>query len=236
MFSVIPAIDILGGRVVRLRQGVADRETVYGTDPVDTARRWLDEGAHRIHLVSLDGALGRDGLPLRVVSDVARLGLQVQVGGGVRTADAARRMRDAGAARVVVGSLLAQPDELQRVVDMLGPEALTVSLDVRDGWLLLKGWLASAPLTFDDADRLLRRLHLSTVIVTGVARDGTETGPDLALTREWVRRGFLVTAAGGIGRIRDLEDLKETGAVGAIVGRALYEARFGFREARAAVC
>lgn len=236
MFSVTPAIDLLEGKVVRLRQGEADRQTVYGTDPVETARRWLDEGAGSIHLVSLDGALGREGMPLRVVSDISRLGLRVQVGGGVRTAEAARRVRDAGAARVVVGSLLAEPDELQRVVEGLGSEAVMVSLDVRDGALMLQGWTAAAPLTFDDAEALLRALALHAVIVTGVARDGTESGPDLALTQAWIRRGFRVTAAGGIGRLIDLEDLKAIGAEGAIVGRALYEARFGYREARAAVC
>jgi phosphoribosylformimino-5-aminoimidazole carboxamide ribotide isomerase len=238
--EVIPAIDLLGGRVVRLAQGAFDAVTDYGDDPVAVARRWAAEGAPRIHVVDLDAA--RDGRPQQadvVRAIVASARVPCQVAGGIRGAAEAGMMLDAGADRVVLGSgLIADPGLGGTLVARHGPQRIVAALDVRDGHAVGEGWVAGAlGVELLSHAASLAAVGLRTFIVTSIARDGGMEGPDLELL-EAVRGalpGARIIASGGIGRLADLAALAERGFAGAITGRALYEGAFSLAEALAQV-
>jgi len=237
--ELIPAIDLLGGRVVRLAQGDFGAVTDYGDDPVELARRWQAEGATRIHVVDLDAA--RHGRPRqrsvieRIVVDI---GVRCQIAGGIRDeADVAATL-DAGADRVVLGSaLISDPALARRLVEAHGPERIVGALDVRDGRALGDGWVADARGTDALAQaRTLAAGGLRWLAVTAIARDGGLGGPDhdlLVRVRESAPTLWLI-ASGGIGSLDDIHVLAGEGYAAAIVGRALYEGAFTLPEALAA--
>ncbi len=233
MFSVIPAIDVLDGRVVRLTEGDAHRVTVYHDDPVAQARTFVKAGARVLHVVDLSAALGRTGLSVGQVQRLAALGVPVQVGGGVQSLDAARRWLDAGARRVVVGSAVANRDLLAAFAHEMGPDQVAVSLDWRRGTLATHGWRTDAALTKEQVASRLRALGWRAVTVTAVDRDGTGRGPDLDLVAHWIAEGFQVTAAGGVRGAEDIDALRRLGAAGVIVGRALYDGSLGAEDVAA---
>ena len=214
--EVIPAVDVLGDDAVRLERG--DYETVVerAGEPAALARRWLDLGARRIHLVDLDGARSGRIRP-ELVRSVAALGAPVQASGGIRNLDDARALLDAGADRVIVGTA-AWPDPAPWFE--LG-DALVLALDVRDGEIRTAGWTAGGGIGVDRA-LVLAAGHRA--LVTAIDRDGTLTGPGLALVRRAVAAGARVLAAGGIRGPEDVEALADAGAEAAVVGRALLAA------------
>jgi phosphoribosylformimino-5-aminoimidazole carboxamide ribotide isomerase len=216
--EAIPAVDVLGGEAVRLERGSYDDVVERAADPVALARRWAAEGAARIHLVDLDGARRGGVRPelVRAVADAA--GLPVQASGGIRSLDDARRLLDAGADRVVVGTA-AWPDPAPWLE--LGDE-LVLALDVRDGVVRSAGWTESTGLSFADA---LERAAGARVLVTAIDRDGTLAGPDLELVERAAAHGLRVLAAGGVRSPADVAALAHAGAEAAIVGRALLRGR-----------
>jgi phosphoribosylformimino-5-aminoimidazole carboxamide ribotide isomerase len=214
--EVIPAVDVLGEGAVRLERGDYDSVVERGGDPVALARRWVDAGAGRIHLVDLDGARSGRVRP-ELVQAVSAIGVPVQASGGIRSLDDARALLDAGADRVVVGTA-AWPDPEPWFE--LG-DALVLALDVRDGEVRAAGWTVGTGLRYEDA---LARSPGRRVLVTAIDRDGTLTGPDLALVRQAVEAGGRVLAAGGIRDTQDVVALADAGAEAAIVGRALLTA------------
>jgi phosphoribosylformimino-5-aminoimidazole carboxamide ribotide isomerase len=226
--ELIPAIDVLGGRVVRLSRGDYDAVTAYGDDPVEVARRWQREGATRLHLVDLDGA--REGRPVQgsvIAEVVSAVGIPCQVAGGLRTADDAAGALASGADRVVLGSaLIADPTLATRLVAAHGAERIVAAIDVRDGRALGDGWVADARgAEAIDHARRLATAGIHQLAVTAVARDGMQEGPDLALL-ETIRDavpGAAIIASGGVGRLDDIEELARRGFEAAILGRALYE-------------
>jgi phosphoribosylformimino-5-aminoimidazole carboxamide ribotide isomerase len=231
VFEVVPAVDIARGDVVRLREGDLGRRTVYGSDPAEAARRWVREGARRLHVVDLDGAFGGRGAPLDLLRRIGSLGVPVQAGGGIRDAQAASARRAAGASEVVVGSLLRSPQALGAFVREVGPERILLALDVRAGRLQVEGWRRSADLAPLQALELGLSLGVRRFLVTAVERDGTERGPDFRLLERFLRSGAEVLASGGVASLEGLRRLKERGLRGAIVGRALYERRFSLAQA-----
>jgi phosphoribosylformimino-5-aminoimidazole carboxamide ribotide isomerase len=233
-FDVLPAIDVLEGRVVRLHQGRREAVTIEGGDPVELARRFRDEGARRLHLVDLDGAF--NGTPtLGLVERVASAGgLPLQVGGGYRTEGAIADAIAAGADRVMVGTAALSPTFLTSAATRFGGE-LVVAIDVRDGEVAVDGWTRSsgtnaATLAQDCAAAGVRRL-----LVTSTARDGSLAGPDVALLGEVLRAGLAVIAAGGISSIADLIAVRELGCEAAVAGSALLAGRFTLPEAHRAL-
>jgi phosphoribosylformimino-5-aminoimidazole carboxamide ribotide isomerase len=214
--EVIPAVDVLGEGAVRLERGDYDSVVERGGDPVALARRWVDAGAGRIHLVDLDGARSGRVRP-ELVQAVSAIGVPVQASGGIRSLDDARALLDAGADRVVVGTA-AWPDPEPWFE--LG-DALVLALDVRDGEVRAAGWTVGTGLRYEDA---LARSPGRRMLVTAIDRDGTLTGPDLALVRQAVEAGGRVLAAGGIRDTQDVVALADAGAEAAIVGRALLTA------------
>lgn len=243
-FEVIPAIDLRGGRVVRLSQGDFERESRYSDDPVAVAADFAAAGARRIHIVDLDGA--RAGEPAQswvltaIVAAVRTVdpGVQCQVAGGLRTEAAVAAALDSGAARAVVGTAaLADPAFARRLVETHGAERVVVALDVRDGQAVGEGWREGAPGTpVATAIAHLADAGVRTFAATAIERDGLLGGPDVDLLRRLIAlgRGDII-ASGGIGSIDDLERLRTAGCIGAIVGRALYEGRFDLAAAMAAL-
>ncbi len=232
--QLIPAIDLRQGRVVRLQQGDYDRETRYDDDPVALAQRYQAAGAELIHIVDLDSARDGGEANLGVIGNICRgVDIAVQTGGGVRSLDDLRARLDAGAQRVVIGSLcVREPDTVAGWLDQIGPDAIVAGLDVladgRGGWTpKAAGWTESGAL---ELFALLARLSdagLKHLLCTDIERDGMFAGPSIELYRTLVERhpGIRTQASGGIGSEADLEQAAQSGVDGCIVGRALLEGR-----------
>ncbi len=237
--EVIPAIDLMNQRCVRLYQGDFSRVTVYAADPVELARRYRDAGLHRLHVVDLDGA--RTGSPQNmelITAMASQVGLAVQAGGGLRDLDRALALRAAGADRVVVGSVAAEmPDTALEWLDQLGAEHLVLAFDVRvaeneDPVVLTRGWVKDSGCSLW---KLLERFSARGArhfLCTDVARDGTLAGPNLNLYRDCSRRfpGASVIASGGVGSLADLQQLATTGAAAVVTGKALLDGRLTLEE------
>jgi phosphoribosylformimino-5-aminoimidazole carboxamide ribotide isomerase len=232
-FEIIPAIDVLGGRAVRLAAGQRDAVTLEGGDPVELARRFASEGASRLHLVDLDGAFS--GVPsFALVERVSRAGgLPLQVGGGYRTLEAVATALDAGAERVMVGTAALTPGFLEQAVERFA-DSLVVAVDVRDGRVVVEGWTEASDRTPGYLVRRCAALGVARLLVTSAARDGSLAGPDLALVEDITPAGIPVLAAGGIAWLDDLRALEQRGCEGAVVGSALLAGRFTVAEALAA--
>lgn len=230
-FDILPAIDLRGGRVVRLQQGDFARETAFSDDPLAIARRFVNDGARWLHVVDLDGA--RSGSPAHggvIGKLVAELGGQVsiEVAGGLRTADAVSDVLGAGAARAVVGTAaLRDPAFAGRLIATHGAARVAVALDVRDDVALGEGWRPGVNgLLAEDALRALADQGVTTFQATAIDRDGLLGGPDLVLLDRLVALGRgEVIASGGVSSVEDIRAVRRIGCAGAIVGRALYEGR-----------
>ncbi len=234
--TVYPALDLLDGRVVRLRQGDYRQATVYGEDPVAVARRWRSEGAEWLHVVDLDGA--RTGAPrhLAVVARIAALGVRVQLGGGLRREEDLRRAFEAGVARAVVGTAaLRSPRWLAQLTSRFG-ERLALAVDVRDDRVVVGGWQEEEPLPFEAAAARCIGAGVRRLVVTDVRSDGMLAGPNLDLVRRAVALGVPVIASGGIRNASDLRALRALGVEGVIVGRALYEGALSVSDAVQVAC
>ncbi|MBQ7721737.1 MAG: 1-(5-phosphoribosyl)-5-[Kiritimatiellae bacterium] len=238
--TIFPAIDMKGGRCVRLRQGVASDETVYGDDPVAMAKRWQSDGAKALHLVDLDGAFqGRPVHADAVAKIAAALSIPVEIGGGIRTADDARTMLDAGAWRVIIGTrALAGDGFLEGLVREFGGERIVVGIDARDGLVQVKGWVETTGTSAADLAKRVGDIGVRTIIYTDTATDGMLSGPNLtALSRICDATTCDVVASGGVSspdHVRALRALGKWNLVGAIVGKALYEGRTSVGELNAA--
>jgi len=220
-----PAIDLRGGRCVRLLQGDYDRETVFGDDPVAQARRFVAAGARRLHLVDLDGAKSGEPVQAALVERIVQAaGVPCQVGGGIRTLETARRYAAAGVARLVVGSVaIEHPGLLEQLATAL-PARIVLGLDARDGRVAVRGWVATSELLAVDVARRHAALPLAGIVYTDIATDGTLGGPNLPSLGEMIQAVRLpVVASGGISGTADLEQVAAIGASGCIVGRALYD-------------
>jgi len=236
---ILPAIDLKGGKCVRLVEGRMDTATVYDADPLAVAERWTAAGAAWIHLVDLDGALAGSrtahwDIAERIAAD---LRVPVQFGGGIRSAADARELLDRGVARVVIGTLAVTDPEAVEALLADGADRVAIGLDARDGVVLVKGWKEASGRLVKDLAREWAARGAKRFVYTDVARDGTLAGPDVAglnALAAWVPE-VPITASGGISSLLDLAALRAAeGVDSAIVGKALYEGRFGLREAIAA--
>ena len=232
MIDVLPAIDIRGGRCVRLVQGDYERETVFDDDPTAPARRWIDEGAEMLHVIDLDGAREGRASNAEFVERIAALGAPLQVGGGIRDLDTVQRYLDAGVARIIVGTAaVTDRDFLGSAVNLCG-SSLTVSVDARGGRVALNGWTEESELPAVALIAQLEDFGVRRFIYTDIASDGmlgghdeTEFGRVLGVARS------PVIAAGGIAHPMQIRRLAANGAAGVVLGRALYDGRLRLSDA-----
>lgn len=241
-FDVIPAIDLRGGRVVRLRQGQADAETVYADAPAEVARRWAEQGARWLHVVDLDGAF--QGRPVneagvRAILESAKV--PVQLGGGLRTRDDVERVLRAGVARVVVGTQACRSPEFVRDLVAEFGERVAVGVDARDGFVAVNGWVEKTQWPAVEFAQRVEQLGVETIVFTDVSTDGMLSGPNYFAIRAMAGAvSCRVIASGGVGSLGDVErlcrlarELPRGALAGVIVGKALYDGRLDLRAALA---
>ncbi len=232
--EVIPAIDLRGGKCVRLYQGDYAQETVYSDDPLETALRWVDEGATRLHIVDLDGA--RDGSPANLGA-VERIAASVEVplhlGGGIRDLETARAAIDAGVSRIMLGTAAFEDaDLIGALLSEFDAESVIVSVDAKDGMVALRGWTEGTSALATDLVADMAALGVIRFLYTDISRDGTLTEPNFEGVSALVGHGGIrLIAAGGIATVAHLERLAGIGAEAAIVGRAIYTGDIDLREA-----
>ncbi len=236
--EIIPAIDVRGGRCVRLFQGDFGQETVFSNDPLATALSWQEQGGHRLHLVDLDGAVQGKPVHLDIISSIVRgLDIPVQVGGGIRDLPAAEAWLEAGADRVVIGTAAVRdPDMVREVCRKHGSQRVVVSVDAKAGSVALQGWTEESTITVLELARQMAQIGVSRLLYTDISRDGALTGPDFRTNDRLVKEtGLAVLASGGVASIGHIKELQSTGVEGVIVGRALYTGAVSLPEAVAAV-
>jgi phosphoribosylformimino-5-aminoimidazole carboxamide ribotide isomerase len=236
---VVPAIDVRGGKVVRLKQGQLLAEQVYGSDPAEVARRWEAEGAARLHLVDLDAAISNRPQFDAMEKIIAAVKVPVEVGGGLRVLENAMRYRDRGVDRVIFGTAAVANPGVVLAAARRWPQAVAVALDAREGKVAVAGWKEISTLDALELARRVKAWNVPRIQYTDVVRDGTLVGPNLAGIEEMARAsGLRITAAGGFSSLEDLRRLKPLEALGVdevVLGKALYEKRFTLAEARKAV-
>jgi len=233
---VYPAIDIRGGRCVRLVEGDFARETVYDADPVDAAERWAAAGAEWLHVVDLDGATVGEPVNLETVARIRHaVGVPIQLGGGLRLEEHLAAVFDLGVERAILGTAaLRAPGLVARGVERWG-ERIAVALDARDGKLATEGWLDQTERLATEVAQRLAGTGVRHFVFTDIARDGTLAGPNLPALREMVALvEAAVIASGGVGSAADVAAVAATGAAGVIIGRALYDGRVELAAAIAA--
>ena len=234
--QIWPAIDLLDGKCVRLKQGDYHRETVFSDDPVAMARQWQSSGARHLHLVDLDGA--RDGAVInrQVIADImAAVEMECEVGGGIRDENSIRELIDLNVNRLVIGtSALKQPEWFRQMCQRY-PHRLVLGIDARDGKVATDGWLETSQVAAVDLVNQFAKLPLAAVIYTDIATDGMMSGPNLEEIQTMAKAtNHPVIASGGIRSVGDLQDLATVPVAGAIVGRALYENEIDLAAALAA--
>lgn len=229
MIEIIPAIDVIGGRCVRLSQGDYSRQTTYDALPAEMARQYADAGVKRIHIVDLEGAKAAKPCNLRVLEEVAGLGLlDLEWGGGIKTTDDLGSVFDAGAGHAIIGSVaVKQPALMEQWLSAHGGDRIILGADLRDGKVAVAGWLEDSPLSACDLiDRFLPH-GLTEVITTDISRDGMFAGPATSLYLDLMARypDVTFTVSGGISSIEDIKALDAAGLSRVIVGKAIYEGR-----------
>lgn len=232
-FDVIPAIDLRGGRCVRLRQGDYARETVYSEDPATTAAAWVEAGANVLHVVDLDGAAAGRPANLDALAAIRQATTAtIQYGGGLRDDEAVRAALDAGADRVVLGTaLVTRPEWVERLCASLA-DRLVVGIDSRAGQVATDGWRATTGVSTETLVAQANALGVRWGLFTDIERDGMLGGPNVGALKAVVgAAAFAVLASGGISTLDDLDAVREAGAAGAIVGTALYTGQLDLRSA-----
>jgi phosphoribosylformimino-5-aminoimidazole carboxamide ribotide isomerase len=223
--EVIPSIDLKSGRCVRLYQGDYRQETVYSDDPLAVAVAWEEQGAPRLHLVDLDGAVAGSPAHLELITAiVSQLTIPVQVGGGIREFSAAETLLLAGVDRVVIGTAaVTQPELVQGLCEQYGQQRVVVALDARNGQIAINGWTENTSVSTLELAREMNAIGVVRLLYTDISRDGTQAGPDFSANAILVQNTPMkVQASGGIASLKQIERLSGIGVEAAILGRSLY--------------
>lgn len=233
---VIPSVDILEGKCVRLQEGRLGSEEVFFEDPLQAALYWEAEGADALHVVDLDGALRRGDNLKHIEKILKNVSVDVEVGGGIRSIDTAVRLYLMGAERVIVGSLaIENPHAVRNIISEIGEDHVMVALDYREGEVMIEGWRKKAARNVYDVAREMKSIGVKWILATAVALDGTLKGADVETISRLVRDvGVSVVASGGIRSLNDVVALKKAGAKGVVIGKALYKGFFTLKEAKEA--
>jgi phosphoribosylformimino-5-aminoimidazole carboxamide ribotide isomerase len=232
-FAIYPAIDLRGGKVVRLKEGDPERLTEYSDDPSETASRWLNAGAQWLHVVNLDGAFGEeDEANRRALKSILKFGVQVQFGGGIRSIAAIEHALELGVSRVVLGTIAVErPEMVVEALKKFGPEGIAVGIDARDGLVRTRGWKDNSNISAADLALQMRGLGLRIIIFTDISRDGSGSGLNVSSTRALAETsGLAVIASGGVHTLDDVIAARDANLAGVIIGRALYEGTIDLKE------
>lgn len=234
--EIIPAIDLKGGKCVRLYQGDYSKETIFSTDPVATARRWQEAGAHWLHLVDLDGAASGEVRNSEAIESIVKnTRMNVELGGGIRREEVVEQLIDLGVKRVILGTVAVEQTELARRIIRRFGEAIVVGIDARDSYVTTQGWQKLSKVTALELSHMMAGIGARRIIFTDVKRDGTLTEPNYEATAELVKNLKIpVIASGGISSIEHIKKLTTIGVEGAIIGRALYTGDIALTEALSA--
>jgi phosphoribosylformimino-5-aminoimidazole carboxamide ribotide isomerase len=231
--TIYPAIDMKGGKCVRLLQGDYDKETIYGDSPFEMAKQFATDGAQWIHMVDLDGA--KDGKRVNdqfVIQAAKELNVNIQIGGGIRTEADILHYLENGITRVIIGSIaVSNPEFAIEMIQKYGSQ-IAVGIDAKNGYVATHGWLDTSKVQAIDLGKRFADAGAESFIFTDIATDGTLAGPNIAAVCEMAEvTGKYVIASGGVSSLEDLKVLNDKGIPGAIVGKALYENRFTLKEA-----
>ena len=237
---VIPAVDIKGGKCVRLRQGLMDEETIFSDNPEEMALKWEEKGAKRLHLVDLDGAVKGETSNKEVVQNIVKaVSVPVQLGGGIRNMEIIEDYIDMGIDQVILGTVAYKNSDLVEEACKRYAGKIIVSIDSKDGYISIEGWTEQTRMAAIDLAKNFENMGVNSIIYTDIKRDGMENGPNLDAIRRFAGAlNMQVIAAGGISSLRDIEDLsalEKYGVNGAIIGKALYSGLIKLEEAIAAV-
>ena len=230
---ILPAIDLLGRKAVRLLKGDYNQVTVYSDSPLEVAEKFKSLGATHIHMVDLDGAKYGTATNMDIVAEVAeKTGLFIEIGGGIRSMETVKKYIDAGISRVILGTAaICDEDFLKEAVNAYG-EKIAVGADVKDGKIAVKGWLEQSDVTLDEFFLKMQDLGVKNIICTDISRDGAMRGTNLGLYRELSAKYSLdITASGGVSSIEDVKRLREMNLYGAIIGKAYYTGAVDLKEA-----
>lgn len=231
---IYPALDLRGGKVVRLRQGDPRQQTVYSDNPLEVAQRWIDAGATWLHVVNLDGALAEANDNEAILEALALTDVQIQFGGGLRTLEDVQRAFDRGATRVVLGTLAVEhPQHVAAMVARWGADAIAIALDARDGQVLTHGWQRETGVSAIELGKWFAVEGVRHAIYTDVSRDGELIGVNVEATSRLAREtGLHIIASGGVTALGEIIALREAGNIaGVILGTALYEGLIDLAEA-----
>jgi len=234
MITIIPAIDIIGGKCVRLEQGDYSLKKVYEADPLDVARRFEDHGIKRLHLVDLDGARDKHIVNYHILERiVAKTGLIIDFGGGIKTESDLHVVFESGAAMAVIGSIaVTDPDLFQDWLFAYGPEKIILGADVREGKIAVSGWTDITEIGLFDFLTFYKSMGVKQVLCTDIAKDGMMQGSSVELYKQMLKDfpAIRVLASGGISSVEEIHRLNEAGVTGAIIGKALYEGKIKMEE------
>ena len=235
--EIIPAIDLLNGKCVRLNQGNYNEVTKFNSDPVKQAQIWQKQGANRLHLVDLDGAKTGEPVNDQTIKEIKKsISIPIQLGGGIRNIDRAKELFDIGIDRIILGTIAIENPALVKVLSQKYPKRIVVGIDAKEGIVATRGWLKQSGMTSLELTKQLNDLELAAIISTDISTDGTLKGPNVQALREIAEISINpVIASGGIGSIADLislADLERIGIEAIIVGRALYDGSIDLKEAQ----
>jgi phosphoribosylformimino-5-aminoimidazole carboxamide ribotide isomerase len=233
--KVIPAIDLMKGKTVRLSRGNPQKAKVYDDfgDPLEIAKKWRNEGAQKLHIIDLDAAFGF-GNNLAIIGEIARnLSTPIQVGGGIRTIEDVEILIKTGISQVILGALaFRKPEVIREIEKKFGKNTAIVALDNKEGKIMVEGWKAETGIDVMEAVKKFGSLNVETFLITSIARDGMLSGPDVETLKAVCRESnSYIIAAGGISSLDDLTILKSLGVAAVVIGKALYEGQFTLKEA-----
>lgn len=232
--QLYPAIDMKGGKCVRLTQGLFDNVKVYSDTPADMAKLWVEQGATFLHLVDLDGALAGHSVNEPAIREILKqVSVPVQLGGGIRSREAVSTMLDLGISRCIIGTkAVEEPEFIKALVEEFGPERIVVGVDARDGMVAVNGWEEVSSISAVELCKQMKTFGIRHIVYTDISRDGMLKGPNVTETKRLTEEtGLDIIASGGVSGMEDLEHLDESGIQGAIIGKALYENRICLPEA-----
>lgn len=232
--QLYPAIDMKGGKCVRLTQGLFDNVKIYSDTPADMAKLWVSQGATFLHLVDLDGALAGHSVNEDAIREITKsVNVPIQLGGGIRSAETVKHMLDLGITRCIIGTrAVQQPEFIRELIEQFGAERIVVGIDAKNGMAAVEGWEKVSSLSALDLCRQMEAFGVKHIVYTDISRDGMMTGPNIPYTKRLTdETGMDIIASGGMSCMEDLIRLQENGIQGAIIGKALYEHKISLPDA-----